>query len=96
MGGKVTSYIHCDMVCRSPKVLVDGKTIIDNGQIVLETTDWRETSTPLCLQTDGIATSWLGQQQRKLLLTNRDDYGVFGIRMPVVSAQCRLETTKQR
>ena len=42
MGGKIASCIHCDMVCLSPKVLIDGKTIIDHGEIVLDSREWRE------------------------------------------------------
>lgn len=42
MGGEVESRIHCDLVCLSPRVLIDGKVVLDHGEIVLETRDWCE------------------------------------------------------
>jgi hypothetical protein len=42
MGGEVQSRIHCAMVCLLPRVLVDGKAILDGGKIVMEARDWRE------------------------------------------------------
>lgn len=40
MGGEVESVIHCDLVCRSPQVSIDGKPILRGGEIVLEEGDW--------------------------------------------------------
>lgn len=42
MGGLVTSAIHCDMVTRTPRVLLDGKTIVADGSLVLDVAQWRE------------------------------------------------------
>lgn len=42
MGGQVKSCIHCDMVCLAPRVSIDGKVILDGGQIILQTKDWCE------------------------------------------------------
>ncbi len=42
MGGGVESKVHCDMVCLSAEVRVDGKPIIRGDQIVLNEQDWRE------------------------------------------------------
>lgn len=42
MGGKVESRIHCDMVCSSPEVSIDGKRILRNGCFVLKADEWRE------------------------------------------------------
>jgi len=42
MGGEVQSCIHCSMVCLSPKVSIDGKTVIKGDKIVLKSQDWCE------------------------------------------------------
>lgn len=42
MGGIVASKVHCDMVCLSAEVVIDGKTIIRDNQVVLKEEDWRE------------------------------------------------------
>jgi leucyl aminopeptidase (aminopeptidase T) len=47
MGGEVSSSIHCDMVTRTPEVLIDGKLIIHRGQIVVDPQDWREDTSRL-------------------------------------------------
>ncbi|MCB0171377.1 MAG: aminopeptidase [Anaerolineae bacterium] len=42
MGGDVQSQIHCDMVCLSPRVKIDNKSLLHDGRITLEDSDWRE------------------------------------------------------
>lgn len=42
MGGIIESKVHCDMVCLSAEVRVDGKPIIRGNRIVLDEKDWRE------------------------------------------------------
>jgi leucyl aminopeptidase (aminopeptidase T) len=42
MGGIVQATIHCDMVSRQPTVLIDGKTVMDRGQLCLIESDWQE------------------------------------------------------
>lgn len=42
MGGTVESKIHCDMVCLSAEVQVDGKMIISNNRVSLKESEWRE------------------------------------------------------
>lgn len=42
MGGQISAKIHCDLVTLSPKVLVDGKVIIDRNRIVIAPDAWYE------------------------------------------------------
>lgn len=42
MGGTVDSAIHCDMVVKKPSILIDGKVILDAGEIVILPADWLE------------------------------------------------------
>jgi len=42
MGGRVDSVIHCDMVVRSPTILVDGKAIIQKGGVRFVKSEWCE------------------------------------------------------
>lgn len=42
MGGVVASLIHCDMVCRKPRVCVDGKAIVERGKVMFRPAEWRE------------------------------------------------------
>jgi hypothetical protein len=42
MGGAVKSDIHCNLVCLSAEVQIDGKAILRDDQVVLQETDWRE------------------------------------------------------
>ncbi len=42
MGGMISSLVHCDMVCTQPHVRVDGKSILSDGEIVVDPAIWRE------------------------------------------------------
>lgn len=42
MGGTIKSTIHCDMVVKSPSIIIDGKTILDHGAIHFVESEWRE------------------------------------------------------
>jgi hypothetical protein len=42
MGGTVKSDVHCNLVCLSAEVRIDGKPVIGENKIVLQETDWRE------------------------------------------------------
>lgn len=42
MGGIVQASIHCDMVCRRPTITIDGKTVMERGQLSLIESDWQE------------------------------------------------------
>lgn len=42
MGGKVDGTVHCDMVIKQPTIRVDGKSILELGEITLDETTWRE------------------------------------------------------
>lgn len=42
MGGITKSVIHCDMVVKAPIIIVDGKTILDQGEIHFVESEWQE------------------------------------------------------
>jgi len=42
MGGITKSVIHCDMVVKAPTIIVDGKTILDQGEIHFAESEWQE------------------------------------------------------
>ncbi|MCB9079093.1 MAG: aminopeptidase [Anaerolineaceae bacterium] len=42
MGGETKSLIHCDMVCLSPRLSIDGKLVMEGNEIVLQPQDWCE------------------------------------------------------
>ena len=42
MGGEVESTVHCDLVCLGTEVLIDGKAILRDNEVVLREVDWRE------------------------------------------------------
>jgi hypothetical protein len=42
MGGTIDASIHCDMVLRAPTILVDGKVLVDRGELRFVESDWRE------------------------------------------------------
>ncbi len=46
MGGLVNSKIHCDMVVRSPTLVVDGKTIVQKGRLHYVEAEWCEVIPP--------------------------------------------------
>jgi aminopeptidase len=41
LGGNVDSVVHCDMVVERPTVRVDGRTLLDAGEWLVNETDWR-------------------------------------------------------
>lgn len=43
MGGTIESKIHCDMVVRSPTIIVNGRTILQKGRLRYIESEWRET-----------------------------------------------------
>jgi len=49
MGGKVTSAIHCDMVIEDPTIVVDGKTILQEGNLRFIESEWRESYSEVVL-----------------------------------------------
>jgi hypothetical protein len=49
MGGNVESSIHCDMVINSPTILIDGKTILERGNLCFSEKDWHENHTAVSL-----------------------------------------------
>jgi len=42
MGGRIDSTIHCDLVTRDPTIRIDGKLILDRGDLVIDETEWRQ------------------------------------------------------
>ena len=40
MGGKITSTIHCDMVVKKPSIRIDGKPVLEAGELVVRLADW--------------------------------------------------------
>ena len=42
MGGMIDSAIHCDMVIESPTIIVDGKTILEEGKLRFIESEWYE------------------------------------------------------
>jgi leucyl aminopeptidase (aminopeptidase T) len=42
MGGMIDSAIHCDMVIVAPTIVVDGKTILDEGKLRFIESEWYE------------------------------------------------------
>jgi leucyl aminopeptidase (aminopeptidase T) len=42
MGGIVQATIHCDMVTQRPTVIINGRAVMDRGQLCLKQSDWQE------------------------------------------------------
>jgi hypothetical protein len=42
MGGSVKSSIHCDMLVKTPTIIIDGKTILVKGKVLFLESDWHE------------------------------------------------------
>ncbi len=42
MGGIVQATIHCDMITRGPTITIDGKLVMDHGQLCVKESDWQE------------------------------------------------------
>ena len=42
MGGTVKATIHCDMVVKGSSIIIDGKTILDQGRMNFVESDWLE------------------------------------------------------
>jgi hypothetical protein len=42
MGGVIESVIHCDMAILNPTILVDGKPVMEVGQLTIRGADWHE------------------------------------------------------
>ena len=42
MGGLIDASIHCDMVTRQPTILIDGKTLVERGQLAYTESEWHE------------------------------------------------------
>ena len=42
MGGLIDASIHCDMVTRQPTIRIDGKMLLDRGQLAYTESDWHE------------------------------------------------------
>lgn len=40
LGGHVESTIHCDLVVEKPTVLVDGKPLLENGEVCIDLSNW--------------------------------------------------------
>jgi leucyl aminopeptidase (aminopeptidase T) len=57
MGGLVNSKIHCDMVVRSPTIIVDGKTIVKKGRLRFVDAEWRESHRDISLQESPLRTA---------------------------------------
>lgn len=57
MGGIAQATIHCDMVSRAPSVLIDGKTVMDHGQLSLRESDWQEHHADVPLEDSPLATA---------------------------------------
>lgn len=50
MGGLVNSKIHCDMVVRTPTIIVDGKTLVKRGRLHFVDAEWHESYRDVSLQ----------------------------------------------
>ncbi len=50
MGGTIKSTIHCDMVVKSPSIIIDGKTILDQGRMHFVESDWQENYEQISLE----------------------------------------------
>ncbi len=42
MGGKIKASIHCDMIVKNPSIIIDGKTLLENGVLHFIESEWRE------------------------------------------------------
>lgn len=40
MGGKIIAAIHCDIVVRNPTINIDGKPVLEKGNLILQDSDW--------------------------------------------------------
>lgn len=50
MGGKVDSAIHCDMVIKAPTIIVDRKTILQDGNLRFIKSEWYESYSDVALR----------------------------------------------
>jgi hypothetical protein len=57
MGGVVSASIHCDMVTRSPTILIDGKTVIDRGRLIFKASEWHENHAQVVLDDSPLRTA---------------------------------------
>jgi leucyl aminopeptidase (aminopeptidase T) len=57
MGGVVSASIHCDMVTRSPTILVDGKTVLDRGLLAFKSSEWHENHVRVSLDDSPLRTA---------------------------------------
>ena len=59
MGGAVRASIHCDMVTRSPTILIDGKTVLERGRLAFKASEWHENHTQVVLDDSPLRTAQL-------------------------------------
>jgi len=57
MGGQVMSAIHCDMVIKSPTIIVDGKTILQEGRLHFKESEWQEAYLDVALEGSPLQTA---------------------------------------
>lgn len=57
MGGTVQASIHCDMVTRTPTVVIDGKMVVDHGSLCYKSSEWHEHHTDVVLQDSPLGTA---------------------------------------
>jgi hypothetical protein len=57
MGGTVQASIHCDMVTRTPTVVIDGKMVVDHGSLCYKSSDWHEDHIDVVLQDSPLGTA---------------------------------------
>jgi hypothetical protein len=57
MGGRVDAAIHCDMVVRSPSIVIDDKMILDRGRLCLHESEWRENHSEVWLEDSPLHTA---------------------------------------
>lgn len=72
MGGQVDSAIHCDMVIRSPTIIVDGRRILHKGRLLFKDAEWREIYTDVNLQESPLrAASFVARSGTEASLQNQ-------------------------
>jgi hypothetical protein len=50
MGGTIKATIHCDMVVKSPSIIINGKTILDHGRMHFVESEWHENYEQISLE----------------------------------------------